>query len=143
MIDFETAQQNAAKYGVNISFLQSNILATETFAQLPQKLDVIISNPPYITQPEQSTLPQNVTNYEPHIALFVPANNALLFYRAIAVYALQALKPNGVLFFEVHENYAHQVQELLSQLQFKNAGVYTDLSGRNRMVKATVPYIIE
>ena len=80
---------------------------------------------------------QNVTNFEPHGALFVPEGDPLLFYRVIAEFALKHLKPAGLLFFEINENYGQQICDLLQNRHFDNIALRKDLSGRNRMIKAS------
>ena len=78
---------------------------------------------------------QNVLNHEPHNALFVPDNDPLLFYRAIADFALQHLQPSGLLFFEINENLGKQTVELLSDKGFKNIELRQDIRGKDRMIK--------
>ena len=78
----------------------------------------------------------NVLEYEPHLALFVPANNPLQFYHAIATMATEKLNNNGVLYFEIHENYGQETLDLLSLKGFKALELRKDLQGKDRMVKA-------
>lgn len=100
------------------------------------KVDVIISNPPYIPWVEKEQMHQNVTDFEPDLALFVPDENPLLFYRAIAEYAAKNLKENGLLFFELHENFGSETKTMVEQLGFDGVEVREDLQGKNRMLKA-------
>ena len=93
-------------------FLQRDILQTET---LPEKYDVIISNPPYVRELEKTEMHSNVLSYEPHLALFVPDERPLLFYEQIATLAQQYLKPEGSLFFEINQYLAAEMQAMLTQ----------------------------
>jgi release factor glutamine methyltransferase len=95
--------------------------------------DVIVSNPPYILEAETTTMAKNVTDYEPHIALFVK-EDALIFYKTIADFALQYMEKNGFLFFECHEKYAEAVQKMLIEKGFTTTRIRQDIHGKNRMV---------
>jgi release factor glutamine methyltransferase len=97
--------------------------------------EVIVSNPPYILADELPSMPKNVTDYEPHIALFVK-DDALIFYKTIADFALEYLEKNGFLFFECHEKYAHQVQAMLIEKGFMTTRIRQDIHGKDRMVCA-------
>ncbi|MBI1306011.1 MAG: peptide chain release factor N(5)-glutamine methyltransferase [Bacteroidetes bacterium] len=99
--------------------------------------DIIISNPPYIPKSELSVMNKTVTDFEPEIALFVPNQDPLLFYRVISIYAKNNLSKKGVLYFEIHEDYASQVAELLNP-DFADIKIRQDLQGKNRMVKASL-----
>ena len=90
----KVARQNARWNGVEVTFHEVDILKKEAWSDLP-KFDIIVSNPPYITESEKSVMPRNVLDYEPHIALFTGTEDPLLFYRAIADFALEKLNPNG------------------------------------------------
>ena len=98
--------------------------------------DCWVSNPPYIPELEKKDMSENVLQFEPHLALFVPDNNALLFYKVISKMAKRFLKSNGLLFFEIHENLSNEVAILLEELGFLEIEIRTDLQGKNRMVKA-------
>ncbi|CAN5382243.1 peptide chain release factor N(5)-glutamine methyltransferase [soil metagenome] len=101
-----------------------------------QLYDVIVSNPPYIMDSEMPAMHKNVTAFEPHIALFVPDDDPLLFYRRIAGFALSHLKPGGGLWFEINEKHGDRVASLMSTLQFTDVRIYCDLSGKDRFVYA-------
>lgn len=101
-----------------------------------QKVDVIVSNPPYIPWKEKEEMHLNVTEFEPDLALFVPNDDPLLFYKAIADYASKALLKDGMLFFELHENYAWETKEMVEKLGFSSVEIRTDLQGKQRMLKA-------
>ena len=129
------ASFNAKNNNADINFLQADILQQPLNIQLPL-FDIIVSNPPYIAQKESVEMHANVVRYEPHIALFVPNENPLLFYNAISNFALHHLKQNGKLFFEIHENSANEIIKLLQQKSFSSTEIKKDLQQKNRMVKA-------
>ncbi len=131
----EIAKQNAELNGVSVEFFQCDILK-----ELPVtiKLDVIISNPPYVLQSDKAEMESNVLDYEPHIALFVDDNDPLIFYKKIAKHALDTLTENGKLYFEIHERYSNEVLQLLESMNFVNIEVRKDAQGKERMVKASI-----
>jgi release factor glutamine methyltransferase len=129
------ASFNAKNNNADINFLQADILQQPLNIQL-QPFDIIVSNPPYIAQKESAEMQANVVRYEPHIALFVPDENPLLFYDAISYFALHHLKQNGELFFEINENSANEIVKLLQQKNFSSIEIKKDLQQKNRMVKA-------
>lgn len=127
------ARKNALLHKVPVKLLLHDILSRP----LPfQDLDIVVSNPPYIPVTEIRTMRRNVVSYEPHLALFVPDEDPLLFYREIAGQALGSLKPGGALFFETHEGYAGNVAEHLRQCGYANVVIHADMSGKQRIVKA-------
>jgi release factor glutamine methyltransferase len=128
------AKQNAALHVAAVTFLQLDFLQKENWRLLGQ-YDAIVSNPPYIPIAEKELLDTNVVAYEPGMALFVPDNDPLVFYRAIAGFGLQHLKPNGFIAVETHERYAQQVAALFAG-QYKNVAVKKDVFGKERMVVA-------
>lgn len=99
-----------------------------------EEFDIIVSNPPYIPCSERKLMRRNVTDYEPAMALFVEDDNPLVFYRAIAHKALTALCRGGYLLFEVHENLAFEVADMLREMGFTQVEVRTDMFGKQRMV---------
>lgn len=138
-IDFDphvikTARQNAEQHQVQIELMLIDIL-NEPIPQ--QGLDVVVSNPPYITESEKSLIKPNVLKHEPTRALFVKDDDPLLFYRRIAELAKTALKEDGGLYFEINERYGEEVQALLEVMDYSNVQVIKDLHGKNRMVRAT------
>jgi len=130
------AKQNADFNEVIISLNQTDILNTEKSVLENVNFDVIISNPPYVTQHDKTQMHHNVTGFEPHTALFVPEDDPLLFYKAIADFAIDKLTPNGLLFLEINENLGKETVELLESKSFKNIELRKDMSGRDRMIKA-------
>lgn len=127
-----TAKRNALLNRVDIDFLLLDILHPIN-AGLP-KFNVIVSNPPYITEAEKADMHANVLKNEPHVALFVAHKNPLLFYEAIADFARQNLFPNGKLFFEINSFLGNETIEMLKHKQFKNIILRKDLNGRDRMI---------
>ena len=98
--------------------------------------DIIVSNPPYICEKEKADMEKNVLEHEPSIALFVPDEDPLKFYRAIAEYASSALKPEGALYFEINPIYEKETREMLEELGFKDIETKDDAFGKKRMMKA-------
>ena len=137
-IDFSTkalaiAKDNAALNSVKINWIEQDILST---GGLEQSYDVIVSNPPYVRNLEKVEIQSNVLNYEPHEALFVADDNALIFYKKIATLAFQSLKQNGILYFEINEYLGDETLELVKNSGFKNVELRNDFAGKPRMLKA-------
>ena len=128
----KVAQKNALENKVAINFILQNILEIE---DLKQQFDIIVSNPPYVRNMEKQEIKKNVLAFEPHLALFVEDNDALLFYRKIAQLALKNLTPNGLLFFEINQYLGKETVELLEDLGFKNIELKKDIYGNDRMIK--------
>jgi release factor glutamine methyltransferase len=128
------AKQNANLNGVTIEFMEADILS---ISELSQKLDIIVSNPPYVRNLEKVQMQQNVLDYEPHLALFVEDTNALLFYDKITDLAKNHLTENGLLFFEINQYLGKETIELLNQKGFKNIELKKDVFGVDRMIKAS------
>lgn len=127
------AKENAARLGAGINIMKQDAL---TPPQDADRWDVIVSNPPYICEKEKAEMERNVLDNEPAIALFVPDNDPLLFYRAIALYGTKALKPKGMLFFEINAAYAAETCNMLRQLGYVDVEARNDLFGKARMVRA-------
>ncbi|WP_300661373.1 peptide chain release factor N(5)-glutamine methyltransferase [Fluviicola sp.] len=128
----DISQCNAGELNLEVRFSRKDAL--NPFPE--QKVDVIVSNPPYIPWKEKEEMHLNVTEFEPDLALFVPNDDPLLFYRTIANYASKALLKDGLLFFELHENYASETTEMVEQLGFSSVEIRKDLQGKQRMLKA-------
>jgi release factor glutamine methyltransferase len=126
------ARENAKRTNVHVSFEQVDAL---NIPLTPDKWDIIISNPPYICEQERATMERHVLDYEPSLALFVPDDDPLLFYRAIADYARQSLTAGGSLFFEINPLYAEQLKSLLSAMSYHHIEVRDDQYGKPRMIK--------
>jgi release factor glutamine methyltransferase len=129
------AEKNALNNNVNVTFWQKDILAADT---LPEVFDVIVSNPPYVRNLEKVEINKNVLEYEPHLALFVDDNDALVFYRKIAALAKQWLTPNGKLYFEINQYLNSEMTAMLEQMQFKNIVLKKDIYGNDRMMCCTL-----
>ena len=129
------AKANAVEQQTNIDFRQVNFLDEQTWKSLAS-FDVIVSNPPYIPENEKLLLDKNVTEFEPHIALFVAHNRPLIFYEKIAAFGSTHLKKNGTIFMETHEAFAEQTAALFNN-DLYNAVIENDLQGKQRMVIAT------
>lgn len=127
------AKSNAETNGVGVNFIQKDILATET---LDAKYDIIVSNPPYVRMLEKAEIKENVLQYEPHLALFVENDDALLFYRKITQLALNALKPGGRLYFEINQYLGNETVAMLESYGFKDIVLGKDMYGNDRMVGA-------
>ena len=128
------AKQNALANEAEVEFIKMNALYEEQWKALPA-LDCIVSNPPYITQNEAHLMNDNVLKYEPHLALFVPDDNPLLFYEAISTFGWHYLKNGGKLFFEINESFGDEVVHLLSTKGYQNIEIKKDLQNKSRMVK--------
>lgn len=129
----EVANRNAKLNNVSISFSQADILQTKTSEHT---FDVIVSNPPYITEQEQSIMHSTVIEHEPSLALFVPNNNPLLFYKHISDFANNSLNNGGRIYFEINQYYAEETKQMLNEKGFKDIQLKTDLAGNKRMIRA-------
>ena len=110
--------------------------AAEAESSLSKSWNIIVSNPPYICEKEKADMEKNVLEHEPSIALFVPDEEPLKFYRAIAEYASSALKSEGALYFEINPIYEKETREMLEELGFKDIKTKEDAYGKKRMMKA-------
>lgn len=133
----QVAKQNAAQQECEVNFLQLDVLSPEAAEKIPS-CSVIVSNPPYIRESEQSSMAKNVTDYEPHTALFVPENDALVFYRAIAVIGKKRLKPGGKIFVEINEALGLETCILFQKEGYRDVQLKTDLQGKERFVVCSV-----
>jgi release factor glutamine methyltransferase len=130
------AKNNALINNAEIKFMQIDILKNP-LTDFKNSFDLIVSNPPYISVHEKSQMHKNVTDHEPHIALFVEGKNPLLFYERIAELAWDGLlKQDGFLYFEMHELLSYEISEMLKAKKFADVSVKKDLSGKNRMIRA-------
>lgn len=131
------ASNNATVNNTPATFIQQDITQKTKWGLLPQ-FTIIASNPPYIRKSEAAEMQVHVTDYEPHEALFVPDDNAILFYTVIAEFARAHLQPSGKLYFEIHEQAAEKVCSILSENNFTGITVKKDMQGKNRMVRAVL-----
>lgn len=133
----ECARENAENLKLDVKFLHHDIL-NDTIDSLPQDLDILISNPPYIPISEKKNLHRNVKDYEPDSALFVPDSTPLIFYKKIAQVGIELLKPTGVLLFETYHLFQNQMVEMLQSLGYKQVVITKDLQGKSRFVEASM-----
>jgi release factor glutamine methyltransferase len=129
------AQQNATFHKVPLTFIEKDVLHMHP-TDFATTFDVLVSNPPYIAMAEKDSMKANVLANEPHVALFVPDNDPLIFYDRIAALAQEKLKPSGFLFFEINAHFGTEVLAMLVKKGFKQVKLRKDLSGKDRMVKA-------
>jgi release factor glutamine methyltransferase len=129
-----TAKKNAEINAVKVTFIERNILETEV---LSEQFDIIVSNPPYVRELEKKEIKKNVLDNEPHLALFVKDNDALVFYKKIAELAQKNLSHNGELFFEINQYLGDEMMELLEKMEFKNIELRKDIYGNDRMIRGT------
>lgn len=129
------AKKNAEKLETHIVFYHKNILEKEDWESLPS-FDIIVSNPPYIPHREAHHMPENVKQFEPHLALFIDDENPLIFYEMIASFAKQKLNKDGYLFFETNEFNAKEVLTMLRNKTFTNVILEQDMEGKDRLIRA-------
>lgn len=127
-----TAKKNAEINNAEVNFILKNILQTD---DLGEKFDIIVSNPPYVRNLEKEEIKPNVLEYEPHLALFVEDNDALLFYRKIAQLAKKNLSVNGRLYFEINQYLGKETVVLLEELGFNTIVLKKDIYGNDRMIR--------
>lgn len=131
----KTAKENAAINQVEVVFLEKNILETN---DLEMQFDIIVSNPPYVRNLEKEEIKKNVLDNEPHLALFVEDNDALIFYRKIAELAAENLNQNGRLYFEINQYLGEEMIELLHNKGFQDIELRKDIYDNDRMTKAVL-----
>lgn len=129
------AKGNALLNQVEMELKFADVLGS-VFPDGNKKYDIIVSNPPYITGSEKPQMPKNVIDYEPSAALFVPGEDAVIFYRLIADIALDRLKPGGKLYLEINERFGNEIVDLLTTKGFANIALKKDINGKERMIKA-------
>jgi release factor glutamine methyltransferase len=127
------AKENAHHLNLKVKFSNLDILSQG----LSEKYDIIVSNPPYIPIQEKGQMDKNVAGVDPDLALFVPNDDPLLFYREIAIKAMKALNRNGLLFFEIHEAYGQATKSMLEEFGYV-VELRQDINGKDRMIKAQI-----
>jgi len=128
----KVAKENAKLNGVKVNFMQQDILQTNI---LP-KVDLMVSNPPYVLESEKEKMQANVLEYEPNLALFVADNDPLIFYKKIGALAEKSLNCGGKLYFEINEQYGAIIPEMLSDIGFVDIALKKDINDKDRLVKA-------
>ena len=141
-VDISTAALSLARENAEIleakdvRFIECDILGDCNIIE--EGYDVIVSNPPYVRECEKKEMEANVLDYDPHTALFVSDEDPLVFYRAIAEFALTHLTPNGALYFEINQYLGRETCDLLVAMGYRNAELRDDINGNARMVRATL-----
>ena len=129
------ARENARRLGAEVEFRQADILQEDAWTALGT-YDMVVSNPPYVRESEREQMHDNVRRYEPSLALFVPDEDPLRFYRAIGRFAFAGLAAGGRLYFEINRAFGRQTAELLAGLGFAEVEGVQDINGGDRMVRA-------
>ena len=132
----EVAGKNSRTHDTPIDFFKCDVLDLQQRENIP-RVDILISNPPYIPQRQKQVLDKHVRDFEPGLALFVTDDDPILFYKVIGSIAKNKLNPGGTVYLEIHHDYAHQVMHWYEENRFK-LELKKDLSGNNRMIKAVV-----
>lgn len=130
----QIARSNAIRNDSKVKFFYQDIFAPTGITEL-SKWDVIVSNPPYVLMEESDLMERNVVDFEPHLALFVPDHDPLIFYRAIARFAAVHLQLHGSLYFEINEAMGEETAKLLREFGFDEILTRKDLQGKVRMVR--------
>lgn len=128
----EVARLNAKTHNANVTFMQHNILCEDIDID---RIDVIVSNPPYVTMSESASMDRNVLEFEPHQALFVPDDDPLVFYREILAKARRVISPGGLLAVEINARFGNEVAQLFKDNAFADIIVLNDIDGKQRIVR--------
>ena len=132
------AEENNRTLGANVTFVKADMLFlhSKTAAkELDQKFDIIISNPPYVRELEKAEMQNNVIDHEPSLALFVPDEDPLKFYKAVVNFASEHLNKNGCLYLEINQYLGEETKQILQQSNFKTIDLRPDMFGNDRMIK--------
>jgi release factor glutamine methyltransferase len=129
----KTAKENAILNSVQITLIVADIFNAEL--SLPEKVDIIVSNPPYIRESEKQFIAKNVLDFEPHMALFVPDSDPIIYYRAIVRFAVNILKPAGKIYFEINEAMGKSIFQLLESSGYSGIEIVKDINGKERIIK--------
>ena len=131
------ARRNGSSLDIRVDFQGIDFLDEAQQKFLPT-VDIIVSNPPYIPWNEKETMNTNVVNHEPHTALFVPDDDALVFYKSIAHFARKRLYENGTIYLEIHEDLGTKAVRLFQEEGYKSIELRKDMQGKDRMVRASL-----
>ena len=131
------ARRNGAALNIRVDFQGVNFLDEAQQKFLPS-VDIIVSNPPYIPHQNKETMHANVLDHEPHTALFVPDNDALVFYKALATFVKKRLHAGGTIYAEIHENLGTEVKKLFEKEGYADVAIKNDMQGKQRMVRIKV-----
>lgn len=132
-VALDYASRNAAANGVKVRVVQGDALSD--WASAFEELDVVVSNPPYVPASDRASMHRNVRDYEPELALFVPDDDLLRFYRSIADGATRALRTGGALYFEIYEGATEQMIEMLTERGWTDIELRRDFNDKNRMIR--------
>ena len=132
----QVAAENVARNGVEVTLQRVDVLQSD-YPAFP--IDILVSNPPYITEKERNSMERNVLDWEPGLALFVPDDDPLVFYRRIAAIGWRQLVSGGTLYYEINQAYGDETVEMLRSIGYVNVELRKDLSGNDRMIKAVRP----
>jgi len=130
------ARRNGSDLDIRADFQGINFLDEDQQKSLPT-VDIIVSNPPYIPLQQKERMRPNVVKHEPHEALFVPDDNALLFYKSIAHFAKKRLYANGAIYLEIHEDLGEDLTNLFRKEGYEKIELRKDMQGKDRMIKVT------
>lgn len=134
-VALKIAQENALRLKANITLEKLDILKTN---QLSERYHIIVSNPPYVRNQEKTQMQPNVLDHEPHLALFVPDDDALVFYKKIGQLAIHNLFEGGALYFEINQYLAESLEYELKKIGFSQIQLKKDIFGNHRMLKAQI-----
>ena len=133
----KVAKINAETNHVKLDLIHQNILTLDHLSTIVNEtIDVIVSNPPYITEKEKKQMSENVLAYDPHLALFVSNETPLVFYNKISELAFQKLESGGELYFEINEYFGKETQHLVQSKGFKKVELIKDINGKDRIIYA-------
>lgn len=127
------AAQNNMKVGGNVRFEKVDVLAVQPERE---QYDIIVSNPPYITDAEKKDMERNVLDWEPSLALFVPDEDPLCFYRRISELGREMLRQRGMVYFEINRMFGRETKEMMESLGYNSVEIIKDMSGNDRIIKA-------
>jgi release factor glutamine methyltransferase len=130
-----TASANATQNSSTVKFIKVDMLDENSWNEIGV-FDIIVSNPPYATINDKTFMQENILNYEPHLALFVPENDEIVFYKKICRFAQEHLVAKGRIYFEINENKAPEIENLLNQKGFKTIEIHKDFRGKWRFASA-------
>lgn len=120
-----------------VRWVHADVLSEDIFTLFEEgSVDIIVSNPPYVLDKEKQAMNENVLSFEPHLALFVPDNDPLRFYRRIAIVGQHLLRSGGMLYFEINEAFGLETVEMLEAMNYKSVVLLQDMFGKDRMIKA-------
>ncbi len=129
------ARRNGAQLDIRVDFQGINFLDESQQRSLPT-VDIIVSNPPYVPEKDKATMRPNVLAHEPHTALFVPDDDALIFYKTLALFGHKRLYENGCIYIEISENAAKETVRIFKEAGYNNVEIKKDMQGKDRMIKA-------